>query len=434
MNQVKVGICGLGTVGGGTFNVLKRNAAEIAQRVGASVDVVHIGMRANKPEYDTTGIKVSADIFDVARDPEIDILVETVGGTSIALDLVLEAIANGKHVVTANKALIAEHGNRIFDAANKQGVAVAYEAAVAGGIPIIHALREGLSANKIQWIAGIINGTGNFILTKMRDEGTAFPDVLKEAQELGYAEADPTFDVEGIDAAHKLVILASIAFGIPLQFNRIYTQGISEIEIEDVRHAQELGYEIKHLGITRQSEKGVELRVHPTLIPEDRLIAKVDGVMNAVMVEGDAVGSTMYYGPGAGAEPTASSIISDIVEIARQKNIKASERSPYLGVPVEDLSDKPVLDIAECHTSFYLRFSVQDKPGVLSQVTQQFSEAGISVDAIQQKEPADGVSEATIVLVTHQAYESELTAIADALESLDVVTGKVVRIRVEDLN
>lgn len=434
MNQVNVGICGLGTVGGGTFNVLKRNAKEIANRVGTNVVVTHIGMRSAKPEYDTAGVKISADILDVARDPEVDILVESIGGYDLALELILEAIANGKHVVTANKALIAEHGNTIFDAANKQGVAVAYEAAVAGGIPIIRALREGLSANKINWIAGIINGTGNFILTEMRDKGTAFPEVLKEAQDLGYAEADPTFDVEGIDAAHKLVIMASIAFGIPLQFDRIYTQGISEVEIEDVRYAQEMGYEIKHLGITRKTDNGIELRVHPTLVPQERLISKVDGVMNAVMVEGDAVGTTMYYGPGAGAEPTASSIISDIVEIARQKDIDIDQRTPYLGIPVQGLSDEPVLDIGDCQTSFYLRFSVQDKPGVLSQVTQLFSDSGISVEAIQQQEPEDGATEATIVLFTHQAYESKLTSTADALEALDVVTGKVVRIRVEDLD
>ena len=434
MEQVNVGICGLGTVGGGTFNVLKRNATEIAKRVGTHVEVTHIGMRSEKPEYDTTGIKISADVFEVAKDPEIDILVETIGGTDLALNLVLEAIANGKHVVTANKALIAEYGNTIFEVASNKGVAVAYEAAVAGGIPIIRALREGLSANKIKWIAGIINGTGNFILTKMRDEGTAFPEVLKEAQELGYAEADPTFDVEGIDAAHKLVILASIAFGIPLQFDRIYTQGISEIENEDVRHAQDMGYEIKHLGITRQSEKGIELRVHPTLIPKERLIAKVDGVMNAVVVEGDAVGSTMYYGPGAGAEPTASSVISDIVEIARQKNIQAAERPAYLGIPVADLSDVPVLDIGDCETSFYLRFSVRDKPGALSQVTQKFTDAGVSIETIHQKEPVADSAEATIVLVTHRASESSLTAIVDALETLDVVTGKVACIRVEELN
>lgn len=434
MNQVKVGICGLGTVGGGTFNLLKDNAEEISNRVGAHIEVVHIGARSDKPEYDTSGVKISADIFDVAADPEIDILVETIGGTSLALDLVMSAIANGKHVVTANKALIAEHGNTIFEAASAKGVVVAYEAAVAGGIPIIRALREGLSANKILWLAGIINGTGNFILTEMRDKGTAFDLVLKKAQELGYAEADPTFDVEGIDAAHKLVILASIAFAIPLQFERVYTQGISEIEIEDVGHAKELGYEIKHLGIARRSEQGVELRVHPTLIPSERLISKVDGVMNAVMVEGDAVGSTMYYGPGAGAGPTASSVVSDIVEIARQKDIDPAARSPYLGVPAELLSDTPVLDIADCTTSFYMRFSAEDKPGVLSQVTSLFSDAGVSVEAIQQKEPEDGATKATIVLVTDRATESKLTSVADSLAGLDVVIGDVVTIRVEDLD
>ena len=434
MNQVNVGICGLGTVGGGTLNVLKRNAGEIAKRAGARVEITHIGMRSEKPEYDTSGIKISADVFAVARDPEIDILVETLGGTDLALALLLEAIANGKHVVTANKALIAEHGNTIFEAAANKGVTVAYEAAVAGGIPIIRALRDGLSANKIKWIAGIINGTGNFILTSMRDEGTAFPDALKQAQQLGYAEADPTFDVEGIDAAHKLVILASIGFGIPLQFERIYTCGISEIEPRDLRYAQQLGYEIKHLAITRQSEQGIELRVHPTLIPKEHLIARVDGVMNAVVVEADALGSTMYYGAGAGAEPTASSVISDIVEIARQNSIQAAQRPACLGIAVADLSDVPILDIGDCETSFYLRFSVRDKPGVLSQVTQKFTDAGVSIETIHQKEPVADSDEATIVLVTHRATASRLTAVADALETLERVTGKVVRIAVEELN
>lgn len=434
MNQVKVGICGLGTVGGGTFNVLKRNAPEISARAGADIQVVHIGMRSEKPQYDTAGVRISSDVMEVARDPEVDILVESMGGTDLALKVILEAIENGKHVVTANKALIAEHGNQIFAAANEKGVVVAYEAAVAGGIPIIHALREGLSANKIQCIAGIINGTGNFILTEMRDKGKAFPEVLKEAQELGYAEADPTFDVEGIDAAHKLVILASIAFGIPLQFDRIYTQGISAIENEDVVHAQELGYVIKHLGITRRGAKGIELRVHPTLIPQDKLIAKVDGVMNAVMIEGDAVGETMYYGPGAGAEPTASSVISDIVEIARQKDVDASARSAYLGIPVEKMSDEQVVDIEDCETSFFLRFTAEDKPGVLSQVTQLLSDADLSVEAIQQKEPVSGSDEATIVMVTHQALESKLRAAVAKLEALDAITSDVVSIRVEDLS
>lgn len=434
MSHVKVGICGLGTVGGGTFNVLNRNAKEIAQRVGAPVEVIHIGMRADKPEYDTSSVKVSSDIFEVVRDPQVDIVVETIGGTTIALELVLEAIANGKHVVTANKALIAEHGNQIFAAAQEQGVSVAYEAAVAGGIPIIKALREGLSANKINWLAGIINGTGNFILTEMRDNKTAFEDVLKRAQELGYAEADPTFDVEGIDAAHKLVILASIAFGIPLQFDRLYTQGISTVETIDIDYAQKLGYEIKHLGIARRAESGVEMRVHPTLVPQERLIAKVDGVMNAVMVNGDAVGTTMYYGAGAGAEPTASSIIADVVDIARQKATNSSLSVPYLGIASEDLSATNVLDINDCETAMYFRFCVADQTGVLAQVTQLFSNSGIGVDAIHQKEPRAGETEATIILVTHRALESELCSVANALEQLDSVKDKVVRIRVEDLD
>lgn len=434
MSQVNVGICGLGTVGGGTLNVLRRNAAEIADRAGARIEVTHIATRSDKPAYETSGIRMSRDVFEVARNPEIDILVESMGGTDIAFDLVMEAIQQGKHIVTANKALIAERGNEIFAAAGERGVAVAYEAAVAGGIPIIQALRDGLSANKINWLAGIINGTGNFILTEMRDKGKAFASVLKEAQKLGYAEADPTFDVEGIDAAHKLVILASIAFGIPLQFDRIYTQGISRIKNEDVVHADELGFVIKHLGIARKGEKGIELRVHPTLIPKDRLIAKVDGVMNAVMIEGDAVGPTLYFGAGAGAEPTASSVIANLVEIARQKDLTPEARSAYLGVPMDKLKDTPVVDIEDCETSFYLRFTAADKPGVLNKITQLLSNAELSVEAIQQKEPTSGSAEATIVMVTHKAVESELRKVVASLEKLDVITGKVVYIRVEDLD
>ena len=433
MNPLNIGICGLGTVGGGTFNILKRNAVEIADRAGVEINVVHIGTRSDKPEYDTTGVKISADIFDVVRDPEVDIVVESIGGTDTALDLALEAIANGKHLVTANKALIALHGNQIFAAANAKNVAVAYEAAVAGGIPIIRALREGLSANKINWLAGIINGTGNFILTEMRDKGSAFADVLAQAQQLGYAEADPTFDVEGIDAAHKLVILASIAFGMPLQFDKVYTQGISTLELEDVVYAQDLGYEVKHLGIARRTDRGIEMRVHPTLVPKDKLISKVDGVMNAVMVEGDAVGQTLYYGAGAGAEATGSAVVSDVLEIARQKQIPQTARSAYLGVPMAKLQPRPILPIDACETSFYLRFSVQDKPGALSQVTQLISNAGLSVEAIHQQEPV-GSADAIILMVTHRAYEHELTMVADKLESLDVVTSKVVTIRVEDLD
>lgn len=434
MSQVKVGICGLGTVGGGTFNVLKRNAQEIAQRVGATVEVTHIGMRANKPEYDTSGVKISSDIFEVTRDENVDIVVETIGGTTVALDLVLEAISNKKHVVTANKALIAEHGNQIFSAAKEQGVSVAYEAAVAGGIPIIKALREGLSANKTNWLAGIINGTGNFILTEMRDNKTPFSEVLKRAQELGYAEADPTFDVEGIDAAHKLVILASIAFGIPLQFNKVYTQGISTVETDDIDYAQKLGYEVKHLGIARRSESGVEMRVHPTLVPHERLISKVDGVMNAVMVNSDAVGTTMYYGAGAGAEPTASSIIADIVDIARQQAANSSSAVPYLGISSEDLSAVDVLDISQSETAMYFRFSVVDQTGVLAEITQLFSDSGIGVDAIHQNEPATGETKATIIVVTHRALESELVSVSNALQELDSVKGKVISLRVEDLD
>lgn len=434
MNQVNVGICGLGTVGGGTFNVLRRNAEEIADRAGARIEVVHIANRSDKPEYDTAGIRMSRDVFEVARDPDVDILVESMGGTDIAFDLVIEAIKQGKHIVTANKALIAERGNEIFAAAGEQGVAVAYEAAVAGGIPIIQALRDGLAANKINWLAGIINGTGNFILTEMRDKGKAFASVLKEAQKLGYAEADPTFDVEGIDAAHKLVILASIAFGIPLQFDRVYTQGISRIENEDVVHAGELGFVIKHLGIARRGAKGIELRVHPTLIPEERMIAKVDGVMNAVMIEGDAVGPTLYFGAGAGAEPTASSVIANLIEIARQKDVSPEARSCYLGIPANKLKQTPVVDIEDCETSFYLRFTAADKPGVLNKITQLLSNAELSVEAIQQKEPISGSAEATIVMVTHRALESDLRKVVSRLERLDVITSKVVYIRVEDLD
>jgi homoserine dehydrogenase len=434
VSQVNVGICGLGTVGGGTFNVLRRNSAVIADRAGARIEVTHIATRSDNPAYDTAGIRMSRDVFEVARNPEIDILVESMGGTDIAFDLVMEAIKQGKHIVTANKALIAERGNEIFAAAGERGVAVAYEAAVAGGIPIIQALRDGLSANKINWLAGIINGTSNFILTEMRDKGKAFASVLKEAQKLGYAEADPTFDVEGIDAAHKLVILASIAFGIPLQFDRIYTQGISRIKNEDVVHAGELGFVIKHLGIARRGVKGIELRVHPTLIPKDRLIAKVDGVMNAVMIEGDAVGPTLYFGAGAGAEPTASSVIANLIEIAHQKDVAPEARSSYLGVPMHKLKDTPVVDIEDCETSFYLRFTAADKPGVLNKITQLLSNAELSVEAIQQKEPISGSAEATIVMVTHKAVESELRKVVSSLEKLDVITSKVVYIRVEDLD
>ena len=433
MNPVKVGICGLGTVGAGTFNVLARNAQEISARAGCDIEVTNIGQRRHNPDIDTGDVTISRDIFEVAADPEVDILVELIGGTTIAKDLVLKAIENGKHVVTANKALIAEHGNEIFAAASAKGVNVAFEAAVAGGIPIIKAIREGLSANKIEWLAGIINGTGNFILTEMRDKGRDFADVLKEAQELGYAEADPTFDVEGIDAAHKLVILASLAFGIPLNFDKAFTEGITKISTDDVNYAEELGYRIKHLGVARNTEKGVELRVHPTLIPEKRLIANVNGVMNAVLVKGDAVGPTLYYGAGAGSEPTASSVIADIVDVARTLTAEPKHRVPYLSFQHDALSDAEILPIDEVETAYYLRMTAIDKPGVMSEITQDLSEAGISIEAIIQKEPAEGENTVPVILITNRVVEKTLNAAIAEIEASENVDGSVTKIRVESL-
>ncbi len=433
MDQVKVGICGLGTVGSGTLRVMSRNAADINARAGRQIIVSHIGARRDRPGCDTGDIRVSRDIFEVVRDPEVQILVELVGGTDVARELVLQAIESGKHVVTANKALIAEHGNELFEAALNQGVALAYEAAVAGGIPIIRALREGLAGNRISWIAGIINGTSNYILTEMA-QGREYAEVLKEAQALGYAEADPTFDVEGIDAAHKLVILGSIACRIPLQFDKVYTEGISHLSPRDLRYAAELGYRIKHLGIARRNNGGVELRVHPTLIPEERLIANVDGVMNAVLVEGDAVGPTLYYGAGAGGEPTASSVIADIIEIARQVDLEPSARTPYLGFEYGEATDLPVLPIEDCITSFYLRMTVQDRPGVLSAIARIFGESGISIEALIQKEAKAGQQEVPIVLITNEAREGDLIKAFDQIQALDQVIGPVVKIRVENLD
>ncbi|ARN75396.1 homoserine dehydrogenase [Oceanicoccus sagamiensis] len=430
MNPVKVGICGLGTVGKGTFDVLTRNCAEIAARAGCSIEVSHIGARRGS---DIEGITISTDIFAVAEDPAVDIVVELIGGTTVAKDLVLKAVANGKHVVTANKALIAEHGNELFAAAAKQGVSIAFEAAVAGGIPIIKAIREGLAGNRIEWLAGIINGTGNFILTEMRDKGRDFHDVLQEAQELGYAEADPTFDVEGIDAAHKLVILASLAFGIPLQFDKAYTEGITKISRDDVEYAEQLGYRIKHLGVARQTDSGVELRVHPTMIPEKRLIANVDGVMNAVLVQGDAVGPTLYYGAGAGAEPTASAVVADIVDVARTLSAEPGHRVPYLAFQPDALSNTPIVDINDIETAYYLRMSAQDKPGVLSSVAQILSNAGISVEAITQKEPAEGQDHVPMIILTSRSIENKLVSAITDIEALDSIAGEVTRIRVESL-
>lgn len=433
MKTVKIGICGLGTVGSGTFNVITRNQAEINARAGCNIEITQVGARRDNPNADTSTTNVTRDIFEVVNNPEIDIVVELIGGTTLAKELILKAIENGKHVVTTNKALIAEFGNEIFAQAKAKGVSVAYEAAVAGGIPIIRTLREGLSANKIQWLAGIINGTGNFILTEMRDKGRTFEDVLAEAQALGYAEADPTFDVEGIDAAHKLVILASLAFGMPLQFDKVYCEGIADVSPEDVTYATELGYRIKHLGIARQHDSGIELRVHPTFIPERRLIANVDGVDNAILVKGDAVGSTMYYGPGAGSEPTASSVIADVVDLARMLSADPENRVPYLGFVANSLQEHAIMPMGEIETGYYLRLSAVDKPGVLSKVTQILSDQGISIEALIQKEPKDDQVEVPVIVLTNRVKEKLMNEAIGKIEALDTIVGKVVRIRVESL-
>jgi len=420
VKPVQVGVLGLGTVGGGTVNVLKRNALEIARRAGREIEVTHAAARdLNKKRIcDTDGIQITIDPYDIVSNPYVDIIVELIGGDTLALELVMLAIENGKHVVTANKALIAKHGNEIFAAAQNKGVVVAFEAAVAGGIPIIKAIREGLAGNQIQWLAGIINGTGNFILTEMRDKGRDFDDVLKEAQALGYAEADPAFDVEGTDAAHKLTILASIAFGIPLQFEKAYTEGITKITQEDVLFAEELGYRIKHLGVSRKTEKGIELRVHPTLIPEKRLLANVDGVMNAVLVQGDAVGPTLYYGAGAGAEPTASAVVADLVDVVRALTSDPENRVPHLAFQAGTLSDTPILSIEDVHTAYYLRMMATDKPGVLAEVTKILGEHDISIEAIIQKEPANEQKDACVIILTHQVLEKSMNA---AIKSISKV-------------
>lgn len=436
MKPVKVGLLGLGTVGGGTFNVLRRNAEEIARRAGRGIEITHAAAReydpANLPGIES--ITVSDDAFALVENPEIDIIVELIGGYDPARELVLKAINNGKHVVTANKALIALHGNEIFEAAHKNHVMVAFEAAVAGGIPIIKAIREGLAGNCIEWVAGIINGTGNFILTEMRDKGRDFDDVLAEAQKLGYAEADPTFDVEGIDAAHKLTILASIAFGIPLQFDKVYTEGISKITQADVNYAEQLGYRIKHLGITRQTDKGIELRVHPTLIPERRLIANVDGVMNAVLVKADAVGSTLYYGAGAGSEPTASAVVADIVDVVRTLTADPEHRVPHLAFQPDALSNQPVLSMDDVETAYYLRMQALDQPGVLADVTRILGEGGISIEAVLQKEPQEGADHVPVILLTRKVNEKHMNAAIKQIEKLSGIQGEVTRIRMESLN
>ncbi len=435
MDAVNVGLLGLGTVGGGTATVLLRNAAEIQARLGREIHLYHVaGLNiAAQTIVDPQTTKLTENAFDVVNDPDVQIVVELIGGYTLAKELVLKAIENGKHVVTANKALIATHGPEIMQAATEQGVSVCYEAAVAGGIPIIKAMREGLAANKIQWVAGIINGTGNYILTEMRDKGRDFTEVLAEAQALGYAEADPAFDVEGIDAAHKLTILASLAFGIALQFDKTYTEGISKITPEDVNYAEELGYRIKHLGITRKTDKGIELRVHPTLIPEKRLIANVDGVMNAVLVQADAVGPTLYYGAGAGAEPTASAVVADIIDTVRTIDAPLQHKVPLLGFQHDAMRDTPVLPIDEVVTSYYLRMQAVDKPGVLAEVSETFASNNISIEAVLQKEPTGGENSVHLIMLTQKCIESNVNQAITAVEQLASVQGKVVRIRLEHL-
>ena len=435
MQPVKIGLMGLGTVGGGTATVLLRNCEEITRRLGRKLEVVHAAALdiADQSIFDPAKVKLSDDASSVVNDPDVDIVVELIGGYSPAKELVLKAIENGKHVVTANKALIALHGTEIFKAAEEKGVIVAYEAAVAGGIPIIKAVREGLSANQIEWVAGIINGTGNFILTEMRDKGRNFEDVLKEAQELGYAEVDPTFDVEGIDAAHKLTILASLSFGIPLQFDKTFTEGISKITRQDVTYAEELGYRIKHLGIARKSANGIEMRVHPTLIPARRLIANVDGVMNAVLIKADAVGPTLYYGAGAGAEPTASAVVADLIDVARAMDSDPAQRVPMLGFKSDAMKDTRVVAHDEFETSYYVRMQADDRPGVLAEVTSIFATNGISIEAVIQKEPKEGQTRVCLIMLTSLIVEKNMTRALSAIEALDSIEGDVTKIRLERL-
>ncbi|MDG1165304.1 MAG: homoserine dehydrogenase [Porticoccaceae bacterium] len=434
MRSVNIGICGLGTVGAGVYNVLGRNSKQINSRANCDLVISQVGARRDNPNCDTNGTDVSRDIFDVAKNPDIDIVVELIGGTDVAHKLVMTALENGKHVVTANKALIAQHGMEIFAAAEARGLIVAYEAAVAGGIPIIKALREGLSGNRINWLAGIINGTTNFILSEMDSKGREFADVLTEAQEKGYAEADPTFDVEGIDAAHKLVIMTSLAFGMPLSLDGIYTDGITKLEPQDVSYARELGYAIKHLGITRQTGQGVELRVHPTLVPESCLIAGVNNVSNAVMVNADAVGTTLYYGPGAGSEPTASSVIADIVDVARTMGSAADTWVPSLGRSSASLQQQKIMAIEDIDTSFYIRFAALDQPGVLSDITKIMADAGISIEAIIQREQPAGEDYVNVIILTNVTREKLLDAAVENIEQLETVRGNVSFIRVEHLD
>ena len=435
MKAMNVGLLGIGTVGGGTFAVLKRNAEEITRRAGRPIQVSVVADRNLEHARQVTGgsCRVVDDAFAVVADPEVDIVVELIGGYTVARELVLKAIENGKHVVTANKALLAKYGNEIFAAAQKKGVMVAFEAAVAGGIPIIKALREGLTANRIEWIAGIINGTTNFILSEMRSKGLPFAEVLKEAQRLGYAEADPTFDVEGVDAAHKLSIMSAIAFGTPMSFDKAYVEGITKLEAADIKYAEQLGYRIKLLGITKRTPEGVELRVHPTLIPTKRLIANVEGAMNAVLVKADAVGATMYYGKGAGAEPTASAVIADLVDVTRMHTADPEHRVPHRAFQPEAMVDLPILPLAEVVSSYYLRLRVEDKPGVLADITRILADQQISIDAMIQREPEEGEEQADIIFLTHETRERNVAAAIEKIESHPAVKGKLTRLRLEGL-
>ncbi|MGN6579008.1 MAG: homoserine dehydrogenase [Bordetella sp.] len=433
MGPMRVGLVGLGVVGGGTWTVLARNAEEIARRAGRRIDVARVAVRDVAKARSKVGeaVPVSTDVFGLVRDPEIDIVVELIGGDRLARELVLEAIANGKHVVTANKALLAKHGNEIFAAASERGVMVAFEAAVAGGIPIIKAMREGLTANRIQWLAGIINGTTNFILSEMRARGLSFAEVLAEAQRLGYAEADPTFDVEGVDAAHKLTLLASLAFGVPVQFDKAYIEGISKLEAVDIAHAERLGYRLKLLGITRRRADGIELRVHPALVPADKLLANVEGPMNAVLVHGDAVGPTLYYGQGAGEEPTASAVVADLVDITRLHTADPGNRVPHLAFQPDAMSDLAILPMDRVRTSYYLRLRVDDVPGVLADIARVLADRGISIGSmIQQPSHIGG---ADIIFLTHEAVEGKVNEAIGAIEALSFVRSKVTRLRMENL-
>jgi homoserine dehydrogenase len=435
MKPINVGLLGIGTVGGGTFTVLQRNADEIARRAGRPIRITVVADKNLELAKKVTGGKcrITDDAFSVVSDPEVDIVIELIGGYGVAKELVLKAIANGKHVVTANKALLATYGNEIFKAAQGKGVMVAFEAAVAGGIPIIKALREGLTANRIEWIAGIINGTTNFILSEMRDKGLSFDTVLKEAQRLGYAEADPTFDIEGVDAAHKITILSALAFGIPMQFDKAYIEGISKLDAIDIKYAEQLGYRIKLLGITKRTPEGVELRVHPTLIPAKRLIANVEGAMNAVLVQGDAVGATLYYGKGAGAEPTASAVIADLVDVTRMHTADPEHRVPHLAFQPNAMADLKILPMDEVQTSYYLRLRVQDKPGVLADITRILADEQISIDAVIQKEPGEGEDQTDLIMLTHLTREKRINAAIKKIEALGVVAGKVTKLRLEEL-